>query len=382
MPPEDTAPTAQQAPAAVNPPGGPAPHAPGPGAPAAGAGEGATAPAGPPKSPSDQFREHMAAKQKDIRGAKPLARRAPATGAGSPPVAAPETPPAAARAGEPTPPAAPEPGEASEEPKPPKEQAAAQVQLSRALRTLETREAELTTLRKENSTFKREATEYQALRQQARTPEGALDAIEEITGMDLQTLIRGVYEGKIPKGKGRPPPMDPALAERIATLEADRKAAQEQADRLAAREAYQADMQTTTAWLEANSERFPYLAAADWSAGTIVSRARANPEANPNEIVAELEEELRAKVEGLLGNERLLDRLLASHDKLKSKLGKAEPPAVSNGRGDTRGRASSTSLASLSSESGLVDTGERTRADIDRHAHEEFARHMAAKRKR
>lgn len=347
----------------------------------------APAPAGapPPTNPSPPdasklFAQHMAAK----RAAQQLP---PAQPPQPPPGAGQAAPEGAGSTQEPAKDAA-EPGKGSaEQPdKPAKDQQAGELelQLGRALRTIQQRDTELATLRKEAGNGGKAAKALTDLRTRAKDPAQLLDVVHELSGYTFPELVDAINGDVVKPHKGaRYANLPPDVAERLEQQEKDLAEMKREREQQADQAAFQRDIGIASGYLKENADEFPLLAEMDWAPSVIVNTTRQKGDGNGHAVAVALERSLRANFERFLGSDRAVDALIKSNEKLKERLSSrfgGGQPAVSNGRGSGGGNGAP-SLGSVSSERALAGPDSRSRDEIDRHAHEALEQRMAAKRR-
>lgn len=345
-----------------------------------------------PPSVSDQFAQHMKAKQaaRNKRAAKP-----PPAEPAKPATAAP-TPAEGTKLEIASPPAPTNAPPAPAEPQEPESKTA--IAHARALRALEQRDAELAQVRRETAADTKDAKSYRALRERLKTPESKIDAIEQFLGEPLANIIEGLAQGKIPPPRGRRHDLPPELLEQIEETRSELAQLRAEREQTSRKAAFDTDVATTKGWIERNAESMPFLSASGWAANVIVQQAHAQPGEDPTKIANTMEAGIRANVMAVLENERALKALLKGNEKLRTalraELGLGEQqPASSNGSGPQRtgdgarpqsdeGKPRHALGASSSEGAGPPDLSSMTRKQIDDRAHDEFVKHMAAKRKK
>lgn len=337
-----------------------------------------------PPSVEAQFAAHLARKG----AAGQAAPATPSAPAGSTPSPVPPAPGAgAAQPGEPGAQGTP-PEPSAKPPKAPAPPAAdddredADLQLSRALQTVQQRDRELTTLRAQIKDATKAATTLRELQARAKSPEDVLDVIQELTGYSFVDLAKAINEEVVKPPKGaRYANLPPEAVQRIEELEKEVKAGKETREREAFQAQFRQDTEAVAGYLKKNADDFPILNALELAPAVVQSAYQQQKLNEGVRIAVDLEQRQRATFERLLSNDAALEAVIGSNDTLRAKLAAkfgGQPPVVSNGHGGEAGNGAPPQV-SRSSEQPLVGPDTRTDAEREAYAVAELAKRMAAK---
>lgn len=212
-----------------------------------------------------------------------------------------------------------------------------ETRLSRAMRELNHQTSESRIL---GNKLKEAAGDVAKLKEKIdRGKENPLDLLEEL-GWDYEKLTRAIVDRKVVRRAQRAE-LPPEVKEKLDKLEAAETERQQERQREQHRQQRERDVGAVGGYLRENAERYPFTAAVDWAAGSIVDATMRAGQTNAEPQLVALERQLMQDTAALLGNERAVKALLASNPKLKETLtsvlglstSNQANPAASNGAG-------------------------------------------------
>ena len=228
------------------------------------------------------------------------------------------------------------PAEKPEAAKPPERPATPpdhELKLSRALRELNGKTAEAEGHRRKVAEVTAELESFKKKFESGKSK--PLDVLEEL-GWDYGKLTEAVVRGEV-KPRAQRMELPPELQEKIERLEAAEKRREQEAQQRQYAQQREVDVGKVRSYLEANAERYPFSSSADWAAGSIVDATMAEARrmgvqtGNAETHLNAFEQRLSEVTVSLLGNERVVEALLASNPGLREKLASAMGAGTSNG---------------------------------------------------
>jgi len=211
-----------------------------------------------------------------------------------------------------------------------------ELRLAQALRKLETAQADARKARKDHELSAGELKKLQALVAKGKAPEPVLEAIQEAFGYDLESLVKGVHEGRL-KVPGRQPKVDPEIQAKLDRLEQVERERQAERERTTFEATKRQHTEQVAGFLTENATEYPVLAATGAAASLVDAAYAKGGQANVAELAAEAEAQATAFIVSALSKPGVLQALVKQNDSLGSVIASVmgasskKPASASNG---------------------------------------------------
>ncbi|HEX6239965.1 MAG TPA: hypothetical protein VFZ61_03690 [Polyangiales bacterium] len=239
-------------------------------------------------------------------------------------------------------PEAPKPAAAPPEPPPRRDNGETEARLSRTVRELTSKTAEVETLKRTHSEAAAKLAAYEA--REKREKDNPLEALHRL-GHTLDTVVEGTVNQKY-KAPWQQAQLPEEVRQELDSLKQFKERFETQERTKQQQQQRTADIGAVGAHVQKNAERYPFVAGlGEWAVAAIVDNTRRAGQADAAQQLVAFEKSMRDTMMGLaLGNERVFDLLIAElaskpdfEKKLRAKYGaalsKETVPAVSNGAG-------------------------------------------------